>query len=115
MNTSVDLSGEADGHMENHRDILFGRFRLVPHRYELLADGVPVVIGSRALDILMVLIEARGELVTKDDLMNRVWPRSIVEENTLQFHISMIRKALGEDRGCVKTISGRGYRSPPPT
>jgi predicted ATPase/DNA-binding winged helix-turn-helix (wHTH) protein len=88
----------------------FGRFRLNARRRELLADGTFVPIGSRALDILMVLIEARGELVTKDELMSRVWSGTVVEENTLQFQISAIRKVLGEDRAFIKTISGRGYR-----
>ena len=88
----------------------FDRFRLDSRRRELLADGIAVPIGSRAIDILMVLIEARGELVTKDELLSRVWPRTVVEENTLQFQISAIRKALGGSRDLIKTISGRGYR-----
>ena len=88
----------------------FGRFLLDSHRRELLADGVPVPIGGRALDVLVVLIEARGGLVTKDDLLSRVWPGTIVEENALQFQISALRKALGPDRDFIKTISGRGYR-----
>jgi predicted ATPase/DNA-binding winged helix-turn-helix (wHTH) protein len=88
----------------------FGRFCLHGRRRELLADGVAVPIGSRALDILLVLMEARGELVTKDELMDRVWPNTFVEENTLHFQISAIRKVLGEDRDCIKTIAGRGYR-----
>jgi non-specific serine/threonine protein kinase len=88
----------------------FGRFRLDSQRRELLADGIPVAIGSRALDVLTVLIEACGELVTKDELLRRVWSGTIVEENTLQFQISTLRKALGPDRNFIKTISGRGYR-----
>jgi predicted ATPase/DNA-binding winged helix-turn-helix (wHTH) protein len=91
-------------------DVQFGRFRLNARRRELLAEGIAVAIGSRALDILLVLIEARGELVTKDELLSLVWPETIVEENTLQFQISTIRKALGKDRDFIKTISGRGYR-----
>jgi non-specific serine/threonine protein kinase len=90
--------------------VRFGRFRLDRHRHELLADGVPVPIGSRALDVLIVLTEANGELVTKDELMSRVWPGAVVEENTLQFQISTLRKALGFDRDFIKTICGRGYR-----
>src|SRR5260370_11069032 len=87
----------------------FGRFEVLPHRRELLAEGVPVPLGSRAFDVLMVLIEAGGELVTKDEILNRVWPGLVVEEHSLQFHISSLRKVLGEDRGFIKTISGRGY------
>src|SRR5271156_2415736 len=88
----------------------FGRFQVLPHRREFLADGVPVAVGSRAFDILMVLIEAGGELVTKDEILGRVWPGRVVEEHNLQFHISALRKVLGKDRGFIKTSSGRGYR-----
>jgi DNA-binding transcriptional LysR family regulator/DNA-binding winged helix-turn-helix (wHTH) protein len=90
--------------------VRFGRFLLDLHRQELLADGMPVRIGSRALDILIVLTEANGALVSKGELMSRVWPRTVVEENTLQFQISTLRKALGPDRDLIKTVSGRGYR-----
>src|SRR5260370_38385315 len=67
-------------------------------------------LGSRAFEIIEVLVQAAGKLVSKRDLMARVWPGAIVEENTLQFHISAVRKALGPDRGMLKTVSGRGYR-----
>ncbi|MEH2561774.1 ATP-binding protein [Bradyrhizobium sp. AZCC 2289] len=79
-------------------------------RRELRARGVPVPIGGRAFDILEVLVQSAGELVTKDNLSARVWPGAIVEENRLQVHISAIRKALGPDRELLKTASGRGYR-----
>jgi predicted ATPase/DNA-binding winged helix-turn-helix (wHTH) protein len=92
------------------RALQFGRFRFVTHSRELSADGVPVAVGNRALEVLFVLIEARGELVTKDELLSRVWPTTIVEENNLQFQISTLRKALGEDRDFIRTVSGRGYR-----
>ena len=88
----------------------FGRFRLLPYRRELRADGVAVELGSRAFDILMVLIEARGALVTKDEFLSRVWPETVVEENNLVVQISALRKALGEDRDFIRTVSGRGYR-----
>ncbi len=55
-------------------------------------------------------MQSAGELVTKDDLMGRVWPGVVVEENTLQVHISAIRKALGPDRALLRTASGHGYR-----
>src|ERR1700751_5271194 len=88
----------------------FGRFQVLAHRREFLADGVPVPLGSRAFDVLMALIEAGGELVTKDEILSRVWPGIVVEEHSLQFHISALRKAFGKDRGFITTISGRGYR-----
>jgi predicted ATPase/DNA-binding winged helix-turn-helix (wHTH) protein len=79
-------------------------------RRELRARGVPVPLGSRAFRILAVLVQSAGELVTKDELMARVWQGAIVEENKLQVHICAIRKALGTDRGTLKTSFGRGYR-----
>ena len=79
-------------------------------RRELRRHGVPVPLGGRAFDIIEVLAQSAGELVTKDEIMRRVWPGAIVEESTLQVHISAIRKALGPDRGILKTAFGRGYR-----
>src|ERR1700688_2262512 len=79
-------------------------------RRELRARGAAVPIGNRAFEIIEVLVRSAGELVTKNDLTARLWPGAIVEDNTLQFHISAIRKALGPDRGMLKTASGRGYR-----
>ena len=98
------LTNEALGAVE------FGRFRLLPHRRELRADGVAVELGSRAFDVLMVLVEAGGALVTKDEMLGRVWPDTVVEENNLAVQISTLRKALGEDRDFIRTVSGRGYR-----
>src|SRR5882724_5457988 len=79
-------------------------------RRELRVRGAPVPLGSRAFEILELLVQSAGELVSKGDLIGRVWQRANVEENTLQFHISAIRKALGPDREMLKTVSGRGYR-----
>ncbi len=79
-------------------------------RRELRALGSVVPIGSRAFEIIETLLEAAGELVTKDDLMKRVWPGLVVEDNTIQVHISAIRKEFGADRDMLKTIAGRGYR-----
>ncbi|MGI4840467.1 MAG: response regulator [Janthinobacterium lividum] len=79
-------------------------------RRELFAGSQPIKLGSRAFDILELLINARGQLVTKDELLARVWPHSVVEENNLQVHISMLRKVLGGGRDLIKTVPGRGYR-----
>ncbi len=79
-------------------------------RRELRVLGSPVPVGGRAFEILEVLAESAGELVTKDELMNRVWPGAVVMENTLQVHAAAVRKALGPYRGLLKTESGRGYR-----
>ena len=77
---------------------------------ELRVRGVPVTIGSRAFEIVELLARSAGKLVTKDELMKKVWPGAVVEDNTIQVHISAIRRALGPDRETLKTLSGRGYR-----
>ncbi|MBV8653246.1 MAG: winged helix-turn-helix domain-containing protein, partial [Alphaproteobacteria bacterium] len=79
-------------------------------RRELRSHGTPVTLGSRAFEIVEVLAKAGGDLVTKDDLMDRVWPGATVGDNTIHVHISAVRKALGSDRGMLKTAPGRGYR-----
>jgi predicted ATPase/DNA-binding winged helix-turn-helix (wHTH) protein len=91
----------------------FGPFRLLTARHELLAQGVPVAIGQRALDVLFVLVARHGELVTKDELMSEVWPGIVVEENNLAVHISALRKILGQaadGKSYLQTVAGRGYR-----
>jgi DNA-binding winged helix-turn-helix (wHTH) protein len=88
----------------------FGRFRVLLRRRRLLADGVPVELGTRAFDLLLVLLEADGALVTKKELLNRVWPGIVVCEQNLKVHISALRKALGTDRDVIHTDFGRGYR-----
>src|ERR1700724_4218719 len=90
--------------------IEFGRFSVLPHRRELLAEGRPLELGGRAFDVLMVLIEARGAVVSKDTLMARVWSDRIVEENSLQAQISALRRAFAADRDLIRTIAGRGYQ-----
>ncbi len=87
-----------------------GKWEIDLTRRELRAHGVPVPIGGRAFDILEVLALSVGELVSKNELLARVWPSVVVEENTLQVHMSALRKALGPDRGMLQTTSGRGYR-----
>ena len=73
-------------------------------------SGRAVPIGHRAFDIIETLVRAAGQLVTKSELMDRVWPGIFVEDATLRVHISAIRKALGPDRTLLSTASGRGYR-----
>lgn len=88
----------------------FGRFRVLPRQRLLLADGVPVELGTRAFDLLMVLIEADGGLATKDELLAFVWPGIFVDPTNLKVQISVLRKALGGDRDLIRTEFGRGYR-----
>jgi DNA-binding winged helix-turn-helix (wHTH) protein len=90
--------------------IEFGRFRVQLRRRRLLADGVAVELGARAFDLLLVLLEADGVLVTKEELLYRVWPGIVVCEQNLKVQISALRKALGADRNLIRTEFGRGYR-----
>ena len=79
-------------------------------RRELRSRGIPVPLGGRAFEVVTVLVQSASEFVTKDHLMERVWPGAIVGEGTIHVHISAVRKALGPDRAMLKTASGRGYR-----
>ena len=91
------------------RTYSFGHWLIDCQRRELRYNNVAVPIGSRAFEILEKLVGSAGLLVTKDDLIGSVWSGLTVEDNTLQVHISAVRKALGEDRNLLKTVSGRGY------
>jgi TolB-like protein len=94
-------------------EISFGRFRLRPDQRELRRDGQPVRVHPRALGILCALAEAKGETVSKDELMARLWPGRIVEEGNLHVHVSALRRALDEHGGghsYIVTVPGRGYR-----
>src|SRR6516162_1353214 len=74
---------------------------------------VPVAIGSRALDILGVLIGRAGEIVPKEDILAAVWPETVVEDNNLTVQISTLRRILDQGRAdgsCIQTVAGRGYR-----
>jgi predicted ATPase/DNA-binding winged helix-turn-helix (wHTH) protein len=92
------------------RTLEFGRYKIFPGRREVLADGEPLQVGDRAFDVLLRLIEARGALVGKDDLLKAVWPGQTVEENALQAQISALRKAFAAERDLIRTVSGQGYQ-----
>ena len=90
----------------------FGPFNLVAGERLLTKDGVPVELGARALDILIVLLSTPNEVVSKKDLMSRVWPDVTVEEGSLRFHMASLRKALGDGKDgarYITTLPGRGY------
>ena len=82
--------------------IEFGRFSILPHRRQLLAEGRPVRLGGRAFDLLMALLEAPGAVLGKDELLSRIWPGRIVEENRLQSEIWALRKAFGEQLTAIR-------------
>lgn len=88
--------------------VTFGRVTVLPEERQLLVDGQPSKLGARAFDVLLVLIEQRDRVVTKEQLLDRVWPGLVVEENNLQVQISALRKALGPQ--LIATVPGRGYR-----
>ena len=87
----------------------FGRFRILPHRRQVLADGQPIELGGRAYDVLIALIEANGAVLAKDELISRVWPGRIIEEGNLRTQIKALRMALA-DRDLIRTVAGRGYQ-----
>ena len=88
--------------------IRVGDFDLYPSERVLSTDGKPVEIGARAFDMLLVLIENPGRLVTKATLLDRVWPKLVVDENNLPAQIASLRRVLGAD--AIRTVPGFGYR-----
>ncbi len=86
----------------------FGRFELRPREHRLLADGQAVALGGRAFDLLVVLVRRAGQLVTRHELIEQVWPGRVVEENNLSVQVNALRKLLGND--WLVTVPGRGYR-----
>ena len=91
------------------RAISFGPYHLLPARRLLLEGDKAVRLGSRALDILIALVERAGELVGKDELMARVWPNTFVEEGNLKFQIGALRRTLGDGNRYLVNVPGRGY------
>lgn len=94
------------------REIAFGPFRLRPAQFLLLEGDKPVHLGGRALEILVVLLERPGELVSKQELMGRVWPDIFVERANLTVHISALRRTLRDGRDgnrFIINVIGRGY------
>src|SRR5882724_8384748 len=95
--------------------LVFGAFRFDRKRRALFHcdGGAQIPMGSRALGILGVLVERAGELVAKDEIMDAVWPETVVEDANLTVHVSTLRRVLDAGRldgSCIQTISGRGYR-----
>jgi DNA-binding winged helix-turn-helix (wHTH) protein len=91
----------------------FGAFCLDPAEHTLLRDGQPIPLRPKVYDLLVVLVENRGHLVDKEQLMSSVWAEEFVEEGNINKNISMLRQALGESGGGTKfieTVPKRGYR-----
>jgi DNA-binding winged helix-turn-helix (wHTH) protein/TolB-like protein len=91
----------------------FGPFRLDARQRLLLREGAVVPLTLKAFDLLMVLVESDGQVLSKDELMHQVWPDSFVEEANLSHHIHKLREALGQQRDgdkYIETLARRGYR-----
>ncbi|HUO01015.1 MAG TPA: transporter substrate-binding protein [Bradyrhizobium sp.] len=94
----------------NHRLYSFGPFTLDVSARRLSIKDRPVALGSRSFEILVALLERRGDVVSKQDLLARAWPGVHVEEHNLKVHVSTLRRAMGEDgQGLLINIPGRGY------
>jgi len=90
----------------------FGSFRLIPAQRILIEDGKPLRLGSRALDILITLVESAGKTIQKEQLIARTWPDTVVDEGALRVHVAALRKALGDGRRGMRYIANvpsRGY------
>src|SRR6202161_3025278 len=95
------------------RVISFGPFSLLPDQRQLLEVDKLLNIGSRAFDILLALVESPGQLISKEELMARVWPNVYVEPANLTVHVAALRRVLGDGREghrYLVNIPGRGYR-----
>jgi predicted ATPase/DNA-binding winged helix-turn-helix (wHTH) protein len=90
--------------------IKIGRVDVSLELRQLFLNGQPLRVGTRAFDILELLIDANGQLVSKEALFAHVWPKTVVEESNLQVQISALRKLLGDDKDLLKTVPGLGYR-----
>lgn len=91
----------------------FGPFVLVPSEHLLLRDGKPLHLPRRDFELLVVLVEHAGHLLRKEDLQQRLWPQTVVEEGNLTKHVSTLRKALGDVEGAstyIETVSRVGFR-----
>src|SRR5271170_4455302 len=99
--------------MPEDRTWNFGPFRMVPSQQALFEGERRVKLGSRAFDILRVLVQRAGALVTKDELIAEAWPNLSVEESTLRVHVAALRKVLGDGGDGVRyiiSVTGRGYK-----
>lgn len=91
----------------------FGPFLFYPEQRLLTEDGRALSLGGRAMDMLLVLLERRGETVSKEELMQAVWPTSVVDEISVRVHIAALRRALGDSHRkelYITTLPQKGYR-----
>jgi DNA-binding winged helix-turn-helix (wHTH) protein len=118
MNTTRPVDPEARGNEMSMKDppgsggpgcVTFGSAAVYPRRRELRVDGEPVEINNCAFEILLMLIEADGMIVSKKELFQRLWPKTCVSENNLRVNMYKLRRALGDNATAIKTAPNRGY------
>jgi DNA-binding winged helix-turn-helix (wHTH) protein len=108
-NGSCRCHVEADAAMQTFS---FGKFCVVPHARLVERDGSPISLSSRAFDLLCLLVARPGQVVSKSELIASTWPNVTVEESSLRFHITHLRRALGDGEGgerYIVNVPGRGY------
>jgi DNA-binding response OmpR family regulator len=96
-------------HEVTESNLVFRGYELMPEDRLLLRDGCAVDLGGRAFDLLCILVRARGNVVSKAEIFDHVWPSTTVDESNLRFQMAQLRRALGPDRDVIKTVKGRGY------
>jgi DNA-binding winged helix-turn-helix (wHTH) protein len=95
--------------MNEPSDVRFGDVVVYPRARELHVRGTPVEVNACAFEILLALIEADGQIVSKRDLFQRLWPRTCVAETNLRVHMYKLRRALGDHAHVIRTAPNRGY------
>ncbi|MEM5404692.1 winged helix-turn-helix domain-containing protein [Paraburkholderia unamae] len=96
--------------MLHHGEFAFGATVVAPSRREVVHRGTRVDIGERAFDLLLLLAESCGSVLSKAEIIASVWQDRVVESNTVEAQISALRRALGDDRAAIRTVTGRGYQ-----
>ncbi len=96
--------------LDGKTTILFADCRLLVSARKLYVKGVPTELGGRAFELLIALIESRGGIISKSQIIDRVWPYLPMDETNLRVQMHAIRRALGDDRHVIKTVQGHGYR-----
>lgn len=102
-------TADPDALADRQEALCFCGFTLLPSARVLLHEDEPVTIGSRAFDLLHLLVRSRGAIVERADIFRQVWPTTTVDESNLRFQVSCLRRALGNERHLLKTVPGRGY------
>jgi predicted ATPase/DNA-binding winged helix-turn-helix (wHTH) protein len=105
-------SRNRDNGITHNDSINFGEFQLFPTERRMEKNGIPLKIGGRALDILIILVASAPEIVDKRDLMTKVWPNITIDDGSLRFHMNGLRKIFGDsgrNGRYIVNVPGRGY------